>query len=556
MASPENPLDVFVTYTYHFELHVAKDWESLKILTSVDANAHTLRGLCNGTLVINTRKDAHQVIDDVKFTYACPQSNSNGLFTPYGMCEMLITEPGGAQFVEKLDRKMQDLNVTTPSSLQWGLKIFFVGRLPGGGIETIAMPAIIPLHFMDMSANFSYKGAEYRPMFAITTSILQGPLGNGQPGDSSVAALSEVLAYSNKNISVKSTDVKDALQQLQTKLNDNYENVYNTELENTAGSRKLKYFINVGDGVAGKLSLISKDSFAPDDKQKLTFDPSQTILTWVNNVCRSSNDLNRIVGQSRSGIRQEGHPGVKLISVIPRLLMKNDCVELHYDIGFYEGGGEDLYTFDFMFAEPGKNVDVLNFDLKANSLAAWFAGNAEHGADKQINSSSTLPSQDPKSYSENTMTRDLTRSTLYTVVEKSQIPTKSGDMAYLNSMPRTEKAGLNKYEFKALPATRLMFSTIADAHGITDPLLTFTIRGHLDLLMRGIVYPDGSDPGKPPAGTKKPTQIKVNINSPDEGHPPFFYTRKYLLLGITNQFSGGKFIQQLQVSMQTAEAQA
>ena len=65
MAYPRNPLDVYVTYTYHFELHAASSWEKLQFLEDSDANDVTTRFEPNGTLLINTRKDAHQVIDDV-----------------------------------------------------------------------------------------------------------------------------------------------------------------------------------------------------------------------------------------------------------------------------------------------------------------------------------------------------------------------------------------------------------------------------------------------------------------------------------------------------------
>jgi hypothetical protein len=545
MSNPMNQLDVFTTYTYHFELHAAKTWEELKALENIDRNETTEPDRCNRTLLINTRKDAHQIIDNVKFDYQTPQNDHNGQYTATGTLSMVVIEPNGAQFLEKIDNLLNDLQASNLNNLQYGLKIFFVGRHPDNSIQTIPMPAILPLNFAMSSAAFTFKGGEYHLTFEITPQLLTGKSDAGRQ-----------LAYSNKNLSVKALTIKEALTQLEKKLNDNYEYVYANENE-IGSARKLKYFINIlNKDIDGRLSLITKDSFSPDDRMKLTLDPDQTILTWINNIVRSSEELNSVVGASLVNIRREGQPGVKIISVNPRVLLKEDVAELHYDIDFYTGvdNDDDLYEFDFLFCDPGKNVDVMSFDINLTNIQNWFATGSRHSTDLNINLGSTTPTDATKYYSENTQTTDASKDKLNIEKSKAQMGEsfKQCDLGCLPSTSRSENSGLIKMEHTAVPATRLMFSALAEANGAVNHLLNFTIRGNLELLTRGIMYPDAGPTllGKAAIGLNHPTQIKVNIKSPDVGHKPFFYTGKYMLLSISNIFNDGKFTQVLSVQMQ------
>src|SRR5574343_1062 len=112
MSRPANPLDKFVTYTYHFELHADKSWDVIKLLEDSDANVYTHRNVPNGTMLINTRKDAHQVIDDVTFSYIGPSSNNLGLFVPASEIVMKVYEQNGAAFIEKV-ANLLDMNKAT-----------------------------------------------------------------------------------------------------------------------------------------------------------------------------------------------------------------------------------------------------------------------------------------------------------------------------------------------------------------------------------------------------------------------------------------------------------
>jgi len=543
MSSPANPLDKFATYTYQFELHASPYWQKLELLMDSDANAMTNPTEPNDTLLINTRVDAHQTIDDVVFNYFGASVNNNGQFFPGGELSFKVQEPNGVSFISKIANLMSNFNVTTPNSLLWALKIFFVGRLADNTIETLPRSGmLIPLTFKEMESTFTFKGGEYMMHF-VTQSSFAGT-SNNDDVESTIMA-----GYCNKNVTVAAKTVKEALQQLEQKLNDNYAKTYQTELKNAPSARSITYKINIFDDVDGALSLIGKDSYAEDDHVKLTFHPSQTIITWIFQILRSSDELNKVVGASLEGIKKQDHPGVKFLVVLPRYLLTESNLEIIYDIGFYEGSADDMITFDFLFAEPGKNVDILGFDIHMNSALAWFSNKSTNSVDHQCNSSSTLPTDDPKSYSENACVPNQAKDKLYNADQPYPIPGKKNDIAWLNATSRVDMNGYVKYRNSAVPGAKLMFSTLAQMHSAYGSQVLFTIRGNLDILQAGILYPHVSlSDQKIPFGIKGPKWLKVNIMQPDQT-TPFFYTGKYNVVSLENHFTGGKFVQVLNTLM-------
>ena len=543
MARPMNPLDVFATYTYHFELHASLDWPTMSNLRYSDANVSTTSTRSNGTLLINTRKDAHQIIDDVVFSYIGPSVNQFGQFVPDGTMKFKVIEPNGAFFIEKLSNLMAELNVTSINNLQFALKVFFVGRHPDNSIETIPRCGIlIPMVFQDMDSTFTFKGGEYNLNF-VSQQCFAGT-------DSNSMGNSLLAGYCNKNISVSASTVKEAITELERKLNENYQRTYEQELINVPKARPIVYKINLDPKINGDLDLICTESFAKGSPVKFTFQPSQTILSWIFQIMRGSDAINKEVGASLDNIKIEGHNGVKIISVLPRYIPKKDKLEIIYDISYYEGGDKTM-EFDFMFTKPGANVDVLGFDIHMKTALAWLANRSTLSVDHAMNTSSTTPSENTKPTVEDTIVKDKTKNKLYNEDIPYAIPGKNGDIAWLNSTPRSDNTGYIKYKNHAVPGAKMMFATVSQMHSSFEPQFTFTIRGHLDLLEAGIVYPDTEigNIEKTAVGIKAPLWIKVNMNSPDESHTPFFYTGKYNLMSIENRFVDGKFIQNLLVLM-------
>lgn len=541
MANPQNPLDVFVTYTCHFELHGAKTWEELRAIQDIDVNATTTATRSNGTLLINTRKDAHQTIDHVRFRYANPTLDPTGIMSPIIDLNLTIIEPNGTSFIEKLQKRAKDLDILDiTSSLIFGLKIFFVGRLKNGTIKTIPFSRIIPLQLYHMEAKYNYGGGDYQLAFqqsstaAVTTSK---PMKTG---------LQKAISYSNKNITIKARTVTEAISQLEKKLNDNYDNIYSTELENSTGARKITYKINLDPDITGKIYAITKDGTYNDSAERLiVLDQGKQIIDMIRQILHSSKEVNEMISASKDGLKQQFHPNVKFPVFSARYELKENEAVITYDIMLYKGGSGGDFEFDFYFAQPGKNVDILDFEIVFPNMLAWVSGSM-HSVPLYTNTDSTVAASQPGSYSANTVHEDTTRTKLKNIPQqKKSIPAASGDVAHLPSTTRTEQSGYVSVQHQVVPAMRLAFETLTEACSAREPQQTFTIRGHFDLLANCVPYPDGTVLG---FGMIDGIWIKVNIYNPD-GKTPFYYTGFYRLLHIDNVFSGGKFTQLLTTIM-------
>lgn len=538
MAKPVNPLDIFVTYICHYELYLSDSWDELDLIKSFDINDQTTAKACKGPLVINTRKDAHQHIDNIKYMYVGPLVDPSGNMQCVGELSLDIIEPNGTSFIEKLTNRIKELKITDwNTAAQFGLKIFFVGRTADGGIETIPFKGMIPLHLMDFSAKYSEKGGEYHLSMVITSNAAGSTPLQPQNG------IARTMGFVNKNTSFKAGTVQEAMQLLEDKLNKNYKDVYSTELLNSIGAKELRYKIELDPKITGSINLITKDSLAPGEKCQLTFTPSVDIGTMVKQILMSSKDVNVMIGESKDGLSKEGHPGVKLPIIQSFYHLTHNVVNLITRISLYEGSDEDVFEFDYYFS--GKNVDVLSFEVKFNRMAAWLSGSL-NSTNLNRSPNADVATIDPNYHASNIVPEDRTCSRInYPPEDKKEIPGQSRDTAHLPVVPRSEVTGMAKYQVDTVPMARLAFETYGAAIGSTNNQVTFTIRGHLNILEKVVYTPDGKS--LPPPGIEKPTWIKVNIF--DQEGNQFFYTGKYQLMSVENLFQGGKFHQNIFVIM-------
>jgi hypothetical protein len=543
MSNPPNKLDKYTSYTYHFELHSAKSWNTLALLENVDKNMVTSVREVNETLFINTRKDAHQTIDNVKFSYSGPSSTNNGMFTPYSKMTFEVYEPNGMYFVEKIANFMSDQEISNPLQACWALKIFFVGRLPDNSIETVPLNGIlIPLVFLNMTSEFTHQGGKYEFEFSCAGGWA-GQIKNPTPEQFTNSLL---LGYCDTNISISARTIKEALKDLEKKLNSNYDKKFEDDLKKEE-KRKIKYFIKCSQEIDGQLTLNQVEDWSPDAPSKLNFNSKDPILSWIYSILRSSKEMNEKISESFEAIKKPNHEGVKMIVVLPTAIYKDDCLELVYDILMYEGGS-DYLEFDFLFADPGKNVDVISFNMKMQSLGNWFSSKNENSTSLEISNSPTVASQNPKVFKENVVTPDKSTDKLYVEKKQTTIPGLKGDIAIVASNAPGEDSGFIRHRHDAVPAAKMMFATVTAMQAAYNPEIAFVIRGNLDLLKAGITYPNGGNDIKRFAfGITAPLWLKVNIHAPDG--TPFFYTGKYNLLTIENHFTGGKFLQTLYTFM-------
>ena len=548
MANPANPLDRYVTYTYHFELHAGTSWDQLKYLEQSDANLSTDRFSANGTLLINTRKDAHQVIDAVKIVATQSRTGGGiGAFVIAGAdnqpVEITISEPGGFAFIEKIQRLMEVNEITNLTNFLFVLKIIFVGRT--SEIESAPVTEyskLIPMILTTMRGSFTHIGGTYNLVFV--PNVVAATSGSKNTGSQLR------FSYIDKAISFEAKTVKEAMQKYEDKLNSIYDNTYANKLDSRA-SKKIKYKIICDDRLNGDVKGVTNSNFSAESPTQFRFDPKVEISNHLTQILLRSPDVVSKIAKSNGTYKKEFHPDAFMPIIIPRVYPRDDYIEVIFDIKLYEGGSSNRFTFDFYFADPGKNVDVMDYEVVFDTMTSYLAYHSTTSLDKNTNMTGQMQTANKKAYQLDLIHIDVTKKKLEAnEPEKATVLNlKSNDIAPPLTRSNSDANAFNDYAYKNVVESKIALSTVSEfvsAGGRNQQ--TFTIRGHLDLLNLCCAYPDGSfDPTLAVEGV----WVKVNIRMPlgDTGrYIPFYYTGWYELVTITNIFENGKFIQQLSVT--------
>lgn len=544
MSTPPNPLDKFATYTYHFELHAADSWSKLKNLATSDANAATTRFSPNGTLLINTRKDAHQHIDDVRFMALAEATASTELLVPVGKVTMTVTEPGGFSFIEKLSKLREAFGVTSEISdgLTFALKIIFVGRTPDNSVETL-FAKLIPMVIMpNVTATFTELGGRYALEFQTAATL-------GSTDDPTSGAPMN-FGFVKRTVSFEASTVEEALSKLEQHLQSGYDEIYKKEGTTDQG-KPLVYKITADGEIKGRLKGLNVNSLAPNEPVKHVFSPTLQIATFVDAILKASPELQAKIGASKPGLQKEGHPGIFIPVIQPRVLYNDDNIEITYHVAVNRGGMQDSYEFDYYFADAGKNVDVLSYEVKFQYIGAWIPTKITTGYDWTVNASSKMQLEKPKVWAHNICTPDVTVKDNLVEVERSSLNIKKNDPRPQPSVTFTDRIGHNNMPFNDTPSIRLAMDARADFMSAIATEQQFEIRGNLDILNATAYYPDGSEIGKIYGGNNM--WVKINIWMPDDrfegGKRQFYYVGYYKVLSVENIFSNGQFRQHLTVTM-------
>lgn len=548
MSDPANPLDKFVSYVYHFELHAADSWDKLKDLSVKDENVATDRfnpGGSKGTLLINTRKDAHQQIDDVKYHALSEASSSTELLIPVGVISMTVTEPGGFSFIEKLDALRSNFQVTSVASdgLIFLLKIIFVGRHADNSIETIQAKLIPMVLRPEMTASFNEKGGTYNMMFtsACGLAATDDPM-SGAPMN---------FGYTKRSVSFEAGTVEEALKLLENKLNDGYAELYKYEGETNTG-KPVVYKITSDSEIKGSLVSLNRKTLDPSEPVYFTFNPQLQIGSFISDILRACPTIQDKIGASKVGLQKEGHPGVFIPLVQPRVIYHDDNIEINIHIAVNRGGMQNSYIFEYYFADPGKNVDIMSYDVKFMYVGAWLPTKIDTGHDHSVNRSSLMQTGHTDLYKHNNLAEgDKTIHTNKIDVQRSQVALQKNDIRLQPSSTTNDRTGHNSMPYHTTPNIRLASDAQIDFQTAIATQQSFEIRGNLDLLNDSAYYPDGAHIGNLYSGNN--IWIKVNIYMPDNrtssGKRQFFYTNYYKLLSVENVFNNGQFKQHLTVTM-------
>lgn len=541
MARPANPLDKFVTYTYHFELHATSSMEKLRAISADGVNQSTPRDKPTGTLMINSRKDAHQQLTAVSWQYVTPGITNGVMMAPIFEMKLTIEEPGAAFFYEKLQRVMADNQVTSIGGLVFGLKIIFIGRTAGDQEVIYNKLPILPLQMLGLASSFDQRGGVYNLTMcsSSTAAAVQSP---NDPNSS--------YAYTHKALSVEATRLSEALDQLRDGLNKNYNDWFENQT-NKPDIRRLRFDILAEPSIDGSFQTMGQESTANGTKCRLSFDPKTQILDMIHRCIHHCPEVMKRIADSKEQFKTPLTPGAFTYTVIPRVDLLDGEALITYSIVQYEGSASttgndagDTYEFNFYFSGAGQNVDVLSFDMKfENSLILFMGG--QGGDDHYGNLTGRLPFVNPRHWAANVVHED--RSKQKDVQTDDQRANISGlnknDVAVGPATPRSADSAYNSQQvqnvnnFKAAMASLNLFIAAAG-----DSQKTLRIRGHAGLLLASAIGPNPRDMA---FGVKSGLWLKLNIY--DENGRQFFYRDYYKIFSVKNSFQGGQFIQDLVV---------
>lgn len=545
MATPVNPLDKYATYACHFELHAALSNDELHALDNRVDERSTTRFDSNGTLLINTRKDAHQVINNVKFESVTPNTTRTDVMEGIAGISFDVHEPGSFAFVEKIKARMLELNVINVMSMVFGLKIVFVGRTPDNVIE-IKAQKVMTMLMKDMTGTFTEKGGVYQLLFV--PNVVAASTRSGQLGPHIN------FAYVNKSISFQASTVNEALIKLEDKINDVYTNEY-SKTSDSGSLRKIKFILEFdkSDCYGDVIGMQSK-SFSPSEERSFVFSPDKPISSYIMDIIKRTPAINERIGASKDKLGTRFQEGVFYPIITPSVTYLSDSVEIKYILKFYKGGGHvggGPFEFDFYFANAGKNVDVLSYDVKFSQLQAFLSWVNPRGVDVQTNLFGQLT--DPVKL-KNSICENVTQPKLFEEVNRNIVEGKSGDLSLLPARSAREEQGYNSFPWDKVPSAKLagdsISSFIAAQSGAFGLQGTVEIRGHLSLLQLCLATRD-SEVGN---NINDFVWLKINVFMQDGGlgdtakKRPFYYTGYYKILAINNTFIDGQFLQHITIA--------
>ena len=532
MAIPANPLDKFVGYTYHFELHAATSIDALKEVEG-GTNESTERNAPNKTLLINTRKDAHQHITEVMFEYISPGSIPGAVAAPLGDISIRVEEPGAAFFYEKIQRAIENGKVTSFANLVFGLKIFFIGRLPNDSSEIYDKIPMLYMMLEDFQATFNFKGGVYSMKFApaAAAAIVTAPTNPRS-----------AYAYSFKGFGIEANDLKDALAKMEEAIQRNYDNWFENDVDISSSTvKRIKYKINCG--LDGKFQTSNANSTSEATKFKMTFDQQMQIVDMIHKVVMRSPEVLKQLAASYDANFRPLHKGAFGYSIIPRVLKGKGEDTVIFDIVQYgeSDPARDTFDFNFYFSGAGQNIDVLDFDLKIEFGLAMFVGGSSSD-DEAGNISGRMQLYSPLDFSRKNVHQDKSiAQEVQSDDKRVRAPElKENDTAHPPVTPSHEIQAYNGHRVDNVSTAREAFSAFTALISATGDEKTLRIRGHAGLLYRCWSGPNSNENG---FGVSSGLWVKVNIY--DEQGRQYFYRDYYRLFTVKNVFQNGMFTQEL-----------
>jgi hypothetical protein len=541
MANPANELDKYTSYTYHFALYCHSSLTAIESITSfptVETERYSGVDDNGATLLINTVKDAHQIIDDVNFAYINSFVNMGTPLVPAGELSMNIVEPGDCMFLQKLKSAMDKHQVSKPSFIVFGLLVHFVGRTTDNDIESFSMP-IIPMALADMKANFDHRGGNYGMKFIMMCTM----------GSTSNPSLAHAMAVSRipATITFMAKTVGEALSNLVDGLQKNYDRTKVNE--DQANGRKLKYSIDPGEYGGKKLRNTSADNSSADTAYHFSFSEGVPISDAITKILMSSSEINNAVGEAGPNFKKQLHAGAKIFTILPQYKPNDGEVLLDYQIKKYDGDDNEKYEFDFYFSDT-PNVDVISYDVSFSQMTlAYLGSNLDFGVAGHRRDAVEAKAESHAEAGDR-ISKNEKQDQEHVIPNPTTVDASPNDVIVPQSSPNEAMRGYSTVQPADVPAKKAALIAMAKAMSADYAQKTLRIRGMPQLLKSCV-----GQSGIIPFGVTKGLWAKVNVFTRTfiDGEPgpkiPYFYQGYYHIISIQSNFKDGKFEQELTLVM-------
>jgi hypothetical protein len=561
MSLPANELDVYASYTYHFELYATNDVNQLYQYEYIDnSKVGTTRTAPNGDLILNTRRDAFQNIEDVHYYITSPLTGVVAATGAQGGCVMQIREPNGFGFVDKMQQVVNSNNVISASNLVYALKTVFVGRKPDNSIEVKSDIPLLIMGLTSMDMTFTEQGSVYNLTF-VTMAGFDAHV-SSETSDAIIEDMTTALGTVSRSVGFSGRTIAEAISNFETNLNRMYSEYYK-ESGTDKIARPVRYVVNLGSGIEGNLDSLNKEHFGSNAPAKFAYEPKAKIAAIIHDVlshCAALND--KLAGTSNGQDYTTLLKGKYSPVVTSSLQLTATEALVTYNVALYDAfttqfnednKGSYQYIFDYYFADPGSNVDVTHMELKINWGGLDNAISSRNNfpmLDKAANISSTLPTTDPKHFANNLVTENKSIDQL---IKTGEVGTtyfygKQYDIAIMPFVNEKDRAGYPSIPADQLTSARLATKVVTDGYSGYGFNATMTIRGNYNMLKVQGNYPNNEKTSALNIGMFVKVNIYNEVKDPKTGKvqkTPFFYRGWYRILTIENVFSGGLFTQNI-----------
>lgn len=547
MTASINPLNKYSSYTYHFALLVDSSIDRIQAIKQFPADGtkrYSGVDADGSTLLINSVKDAHQIIDNVSFTYINSFVNTGTPLVPCGELNMSVIEPGDCMFLHKLKLAMSKHQMSKPTFAVFGLLIKFVGQKPDGTADTYTDIPIIPMVLVDMKASFDHRGGVYSMKFVMASTS----------GATSQASQGHTLLLSTgpQGVIIKANKLSEALDQLKEKLQKNYDQTI--AIENPAnGPRKLQYNIEYPRELFAGFNVKSSimDNSGPGSKYSIPIPANMQISEAIRSIIMHSQEANDYVGSSQASFKKQLHAGAKMWTIMPEQQPKDGVVVMNYVVKEYVGDNNEKFEFDFYFSAT-PNTDVISYEVMFSQSTIFYLSDKSdfgYAASLNPNPSDAISKSTPIV---NNIHKNEKQSSQIVTPTPSPVVGLTNDIIPAQGSPSMHVKGYASVPISDVPARKEAMMAMAKAMSADYAQKMLTIRGTPLLLKSCIGHTGGS---VIPFGVTGGIWIKVNIATRDvQGMNrgeliPYFYTGWYHLISVQSTFNAGKFEQELTLVM-------